>query len=295
MTPRAAGAPRLVLDPGVYVSAAISGRGAPAELLDLAIEGRVVLVVSPLLMAELGEVLQRDRFRRYITIEEVQRFIEAISLLAEHADDPPTPGWARISRDPDDDYLVALADMTSATFLVSGDRDLIELDRPGLDVRSPRDAADAVVRRHTWGDALVPGDDAVALRQARAEGHDAVLRAAAAFLAVIEDPNALALLPHIVTPESREAWGAELPSLREVATARTFTSRAEYPSPDVAYVKLPADPGVTVKATEYVLLEDTVILTLQRRPELPDPLGLGGWRVHGLGDYIRPEDMPSAG
>lgn len=246
-------------------------------------------------MAELGEVLQRDRFRRYITTEEVQRFIEAIGLLAEHADDPPTPGWAPICRDPDDDYLVALAEVTSATLLVSGDRDLIELDRPGLDARSPRDAVDAVVHRHPWGDALVPGDDALALRQAGAEGHDTVLKAAAVFLAVLEDPNALGLLPHIVTPESRDAWGAELPNLRDVATARTFATRAEYPSPDVAYVKLPADPGVTVKATAHVLLEDTVILTLQRRPELPDPLGLGGWRVHGLGDYIRPEDMPSAG
>jgi putative PIN family toxin of toxin-antitoxin system len=254
----------------------------------------VVLVVSPLLMAELGEVLHRDRFRRYITTEEAQRFIEAIGLLAEHADDPPTPGWAPICRDPDDDYLVAVAEVTAASFLVSGDRDLLELDRPGLDVRSPREAVDAVVHRHPWGDAFVPGDAAVAFRQARAEGHDTVLKAAAVFLALLEDAKALALLSHIVTPESRDAWEADLATVRDVAAARTITSRAEYPSPDVAYVKLPPDPGETVKASSPVVLEDTVILTLQRRPALPDPLGLGGWRVHGLGDYIPPEDMPPA-
>ncbi len=75
----------------------------------------MVLVVSPLLMAELGEVLERDRFRRYITTEEAERFIEAIGLLAEHSDATPTTGWAPICRDPDDDYLVALARVGGGT------------------------------------------------------------------------------------------------------------------------------------------------------------------------------------
>ncbi len=55
------GRPRLVLDSGVYVSAAISGVGAPAQLLGAAIEGRVVLLVSALLVGELREVLSRPK------------------------------------------------------------------------------------------------------------------------------------------------------------------------------------------------------------------------------------------
>lgn len=55
------GRPRLVLDTGVYVSAAISGVGAPAQLLGAAIEGRVVLLVSALLADELREVLSRPK------------------------------------------------------------------------------------------------------------------------------------------------------------------------------------------------------------------------------------------
>jgi putative PIN family toxin of toxin-antitoxin system len=288
------GVPRLVLDPGVYVSAAISGRGVPAQLLDLAIEGQAVLLISPLVVAELREVLSREKFRRYITHVEVEAFLEALTVLAEQVDDPVRESPVPISRDPDDDYLVALTEATGATFLVSGDRDLLDLDRPGLDVRSPRDAVDAIVYRHPWGPSLVPGDEAQAFGQARKEGHENVLQTAAVFLAILGEQNALDLLPHIVTPESRAAWIEDLARVREMTSDRGMASRADYPSPDVAYVKLPPDPGETVKATGHVLLEGAIILTLQRRPELPDVLGLGGWRVHGVGGYVRPEDMPAA-
>lgn len=161
-------------------------------------------------------------------------------------------------------------------------------------MRSPRDAVDAVVSRHPWGGALVPGDEAVALSQARGEGHDNVLKTAAALLGILDQGNALELLPYIVTPESEVAWKADLATVRDMARDRGMATRVEYPSPDVAYVKLPPDPSETVKATGQVLLQGAIILTLQRRPELPDALGLGGWRAHGIGDYVRPEDMPSA-
>ena len=49
------------------------------------------------------------------------------------ADDPPAP--ARRSRDPGDDYLLALAE-SAVAILVTGDQDL--LDVKGLPVRSPR-------------------------------------------------------------------------------------------------------------------------------------------------------------
>ena len=46
------GIPRVVVDPGVWVSALIGKPGAPDELLEAAADGRVVVVVSPLLLAE---------------------------------------------------------------------------------------------------------------------------------------------------------------------------------------------------------------------------------------------------
>jgi len=206
---------------------------------------------------------------------------------------PVEYGRLRVCRDPDDDYLVALAEATDATFLVSGDKDLLEIDRPGLDVRSPRDAVEAIVYRHPWGDALVPGDETVAWSQAQIEGHADVLQTVAAFLEALDEDNALEVLPFIATPESHAAWAKSILAVRNMARDRGIATRVDYPSPDIAYVKLPPDPGDTVKATGHVLLEDAIIVTLQRRPELPDSLGLGGWRVHGIGGHVRTDDMPS--
>ncbi len=290
--PERPGVARLVLDPGVYVSAALSGAGAPAELLETAVQGRIVLVLSPLLLGELREVLARDKLRRWISREDADAFLQVLDLLGETVEDPPEETWSRVCRDPDDDYLIALAEAAEATLLVSGDRDLLAMDRQGLDVRSPRDAVDAFRYRHPWGPALVPSNAEAAWRQAASEGHQQVLQTAAAFLAALHEPDVQKLLPQLVTPESLSAWQSDLASARHLARDRGMATRAEYPSWDVAYVKLPTDPGQTLKATGHVLLHEAIILTMQRRPELPDAVGLGGWRVHGIGDYVRPEEMP---
>lgn len=113
-----------------------------------------------------------------------------------------------------------------------------------------------------------------------------------AFLTVIGQPDIADLLLHVVTPESLAAWRADLDEVRRLVIGRGMAFGVEYPAPDVAYVSLPPDPGVSVRATGEVLLEGAVIATLQRRPELPDALGLEGWRVHAVGDHIRPEDLP---
>jgi putative PIN family toxin of toxin-antitoxin system len=80
---------RLVLDPNVLIAAAISGQGAPAQLLSAVAEGQATLVVSPRLLQELRGVLERPKFRRWLSLEEVAAFLDAVELLAEPVDDPP--------------------------------------------------------------------------------------------------------------------------------------------------------------------------------------------------------------
>lgn len=285
--------PRLVVDPGVYVSAAISGTGAPAQLLETAVEGRAVLLVSPLLLAELREVLARRKFRRWLPEEDATAFVDAVVLIAARVDDPPEETRGRVCRDPDDDYLVALAESAEATLLVSGDRDLLAVRRPGLDVRSPRDAVAAITHQRTLGSALMTAGGESAWAAAEAAGNGDVLQTSVTFLAVLDEPTAPDLLPHIVTPESLYRWQADLEEVRRAISGRGMATGVDYPQEGVAYVKLPPDPGETVRATGEVVVEKAAILTLQRRPELPDALGLGGWRVHSVGDYVRPEDLPT--
>lgn len=105
------------------------------------------LVVSPKLLDELDQTLQRQKFRRYQTREEARTFVEQLRLNARVEHDSEVPIGA--TPDPDDDYLVGLAKATGSEFLVSGDPHLTELDDPEPPVLTPRAFLDHL--RHVRG------------------------------------------------------------------------------------------------------------------------------------------------
>src|SRR5262249_546788 len=84
-----------------------------------------LLIVSSLLLEELGEVLAREKFRRYVDLDTVRRYLDLLSRIALVVPDPPHPPPLR-SADPDDDYLIALAHDQSAV-LISGDSGLLDV------------------------------------------------------------------------------------------------------------------------------------------------------------------------
>ncbi len=129
---------RLVLDPGVLVSAAIAPAGAPAQLLRAILDGAADLVVSPMLVDELRRVLVRPAFRRYLTVAQAGRYVDVIAGLAVLVQD--SESIPRVTRDPDDDYLVALARVSGAVAIVSGDKDLTGLKDLAPPVLTPRQA-----------------------------------------------------------------------------------------------------------------------------------------------------------
>ena len=104
---------RVVVDPGVFVSALIGTRGgAPDIVVRAFIDERIAVVGS--------------RARRHATI----------------ADDPvDVPA---LTRDPKDDYLVALALQERVDAIVSGDRDLLDAGLEAPPIWSPRQLADRI-------------------------------------------------------------------------------------------------------------------------------------------------------
>lgn len=127
---------RAVLDPGVLVSSLISPGGRPAKLLAAASAGEFELVLSPLLLAELEDVLRREKFRRYVDLDAVTDYLEVVREIGVIATDPEDEPPLR-STDPDDDYLIALAHNQKAV-LVSGDSDLLDLTG-GAPICAPAD------------------------------------------------------------------------------------------------------------------------------------------------------------
>lgn len=125
---------RVVLDPGVLISAVLSRTGAPAQLLLLWIEGRFEVVVSPQLLAELQHVLLRSKFRDRMTEGDALDYVALFARRGTRVEDPAER--ERVAPDPKDDYLLARA--SGAHLVVSGDAHLTELKLADVLVLTPR-------------------------------------------------------------------------------------------------------------------------------------------------------------
>ena len=135
---------RLVLDTHVLISAALSGQGAPAQLLRTVLAEHQ-LVFSDATFLELRTRIDRPKFDRYISLENRQRMLHDLDACAHWVDlglganKPPSP--PSYCRDPDDDWFIATALRAQAPLLLSGDQDL--LDAPpvsGLLILAPAQA-----------------------------------------------------------------------------------------------------------------------------------------------------------
>jgi putative PIN family toxin of toxin-antitoxin system len=116
---------RAVVDVNVLISAVLSAKGSSAEILRASRDGQFELVVSELLLAELKRTLAYPKLRKRMPPENAAAFanwVRAHGSLAEDPASPPPVG----SRDPDDDYLLALA-INRRSYLVTGDQDLFLL------------------------------------------------------------------------------------------------------------------------------------------------------------------------
>jgi putative PIN family toxin of toxin-antitoxin system len=116
---------RAVVDVNVLISGLLSAKGSSAEILRAERAGQLELVVSELLLAELKRTLSYPKLRKRIAPEKAAAFsawVRDHGTLVEDPASPPPVG----SRDPDHDYLLALA-IDRRAYLVTGDQDLLAL------------------------------------------------------------------------------------------------------------------------------------------------------------------------
>lgn len=131
---------RAVLDTNVIVSG-LGWPGAPAAILDAALDGRLVLVSSPPLLAELRRVLGYPKLAK--VIEEGTRLadlIEASSVVVL-----PAHVFAVVADESDNRVLEAAA-QGAADYIVSGDAHLLGLRSfQGIPVMAPAEFVASVL------------------------------------------------------------------------------------------------------------------------------------------------------
>ena len=126
---------RVVADTNVLVSALVFPGGPPEEVYRLAILGRIRLISSPPLLAELGRVLV-DKFgwapaRANSAVEQVIRIGEIVQ---------PQQRVQAVEADPADDRVLEAAAEGKADAIASGDKHLLRLGSwRGIPVRKPAD------------------------------------------------------------------------------------------------------------------------------------------------------------
>jgi putative PIN family toxin of toxin-antitoxin system len=113
---------RILADTNTVISGLL-WQGAPRQLIDACREQKLSLITSPALLAELAEVLARDKFAARILRAGlsakalVEDYAEIVDIIAPDALQEP------VSRDPDDDEVLACAIAARVDAIASGDAD----------------------------------------------------------------------------------------------------------------------------------------------------------------------------
>ena len=114
---------RAVIDTNLWISF-LFGKEV-ADLLTLVQSNKVEVVTDARQIVEIEDVLSRPKIKKLVgpqRLGTIRRFLHRKTKLI-------TPKRRiKVCRDPDDDYLLEIAIEGKATFLISGDDDLLELD-----------------------------------------------------------------------------------------------------------------------------------------------------------------------
>lgn len=118
---------RLVVDSNILVSALLAAHSLPAHLLLLWREGRFELLTAQEQLEELRRVTRYPKIRQRLSPALAGRLVNELRDVARLLHDLPV---VTLSPDPWDNYLLALAAVGQADFIVTGDkRDLLALGR----------------------------------------------------------------------------------------------------------------------------------------------------------------------
>jgi hypothetical protein len=113
---------RIIIDTNIWISFLIG-----KELQDhkeLIVEDKVRIITSDQLIEELILVTSREKLRKHFNHDRVSDFIALLNILAERI---KIRKVHPLCRDPKDDFLLALSREGKANYLITGDKDLLDI------------------------------------------------------------------------------------------------------------------------------------------------------------------------
>ncbi|MBD3589429.1 putative toxin-antitoxin system toxin component, PIN family [Bacteroides sp. GM023] len=117
---------KVIVDTNLWISFLI-GRKLSC-LLSLLSHPNFELVVSQELLDEIREVSSRPKLMKYFSQEQIALLLD---FMSEETQSYQLENIMPRCRDPKDDYLLELAIVSKADYLVTGDKDLLDLDKIG--------------------------------------------------------------------------------------------------------------------------------------------------------------------
>ena len=113
---------RVVIDTNIWIGFVI---GKALSGLSEALNDRIRILFSEELFDELVEVLQRPKFKKYFSQNDIMELISLIHLITERIE---IKERFEDCRDPKDNFLLDLCVSGNADYLITGDDDLLALN-----------------------------------------------------------------------------------------------------------------------------------------------------------------------
>ncbi len=117
---------RIVIDTNLWISFLLTSDYSKID--PLFSSKYIVLLFSQELIDEFIEVAQRPKFRKYFSLADLEDLLTKVRTKAEFIS---ITSNIDICRHPNDNFLLALAQDGKATHLITGDKDLLVLQKIG--------------------------------------------------------------------------------------------------------------------------------------------------------------------